>query len=394
MSITLFSVLTTVICSGILAAALCILKRLRVFRGKSYINASILLYIAALLRLLLPFEFFFTRSCGFPAVCNPLREVMIYPVYGDSINIEGFFSFAWLLLSAVLLLRYLYHYKRVRDYVHGMEMPESEKDRAFLREIAAAYGAGLELCFRRSTQIAVPLCFGILHPNIILPKTDYSEEELRCIIAHECHHILRGDLLLKQLANLLCCLYWWNPLPFFLRNGLEESLELRCDLSVTEKMNRAEKTVYMRTLLRELKLSGERAERRKDLSERAVYCTALIGKRDRRSIRERFSMIAGASENTMKRRGFGYTFLAMLTALLLIAASYAIVFQSYYQSPEWDGGEKVLSSRDLILGRDENEMEYLQIKGEDTKYYISEETMRKLKADNALPKETERREQT
>lgn len=39
-------------------------------------------------------------------------------------------------------------------------------------------------------------------------------------------------------------------------------------------------------------------------------------------------------------------------------------------------------------------MEYFQIKGEDTKYYISEETMRKLKADNALPKETERREQT
>ena len=74
MSITLFSVLTTVICSGILAAVLCILKRLRVFRRKSYINASILLYIAALLRLLLPFEFFFTRSCGFPAVCNPLRS--------------------------------------------------------------------------------------------------------------------------------------------------------------------------------------------------------------------------------------------------------------------------------------------------------------------------------
>ena len=95
MSITLFSVLTTVICSGILTAVLCILKRLRVFRGKSYINVSILLYIAALLRLLLPFEFFFTRSCGFPAVCNPLREVMIYPVYGDSINIEGFFSFVW-----------------------------------------------------------------------------------------------------------------------------------------------------------------------------------------------------------------------------------------------------------------------------------------------------------
>lgn len=88
MSITPFSVLTTVICSGILAVVLCILKRLRVFRGKSYINASILLYIAALLRLLLPFEFFFIRSCGFPAVCNPLREVMIYPVYGDSINKE------------------------------------------------------------------------------------------------------------------------------------------------------------------------------------------------------------------------------------------------------------------------------------------------------------------
>ncbi len=97
----------------------------------------------------------------------------------------------------------------------------------------------------------IPSAFvsGILHPRIYLPS-ETPMEERRYIIAHERHHIHRGDHIWKLLAYLALCLHWFNPLvwlAFFLAG---KDMEMSCDEAVIRKLGDHIRADYAQTLLR------------------------------------------------------------------------------------------------------------------------------------------------
>jgi len=88
-----------------------------------------------------------------------------------------------------------------------------------------------------STLVEVPTVIGWLKPIILLPAsalTGLSSEQLDAILAHELAHIQRMDWASHMLSRLVLCLYWFNPVNWWLHNKFVEDSEKACDQIVID----------------------------------------------------------------------------------------------------------------------------------------------------------------
>lgn len=82
-----------------------------------------------------------------------------------------------------------------------------------------------------SDSIAAPVTCGVFRPDIVLPKdwTEWSQEKLQAVIAHERAHIDRRDTLIGLIADVNRAVFWWHPLAWWLRRTLATTAEQACD---------------------------------------------------------------------------------------------------------------------------------------------------------------------
>lgn len=100
-----------------------------------------------------------------------------------------------------------------------------------------------------SDSIATPFVMGVIAPKIYLPS-DTPKAERQFIIAHERHHLHRGDPLWKLLGYLALCVHWFNPLvwlAFFLGG---KDMEMSCDEAVLNCLGEDIRADYSQALLR------------------------------------------------------------------------------------------------------------------------------------------------
>ncbi|MEG2337986.1 MAG: M56 family metallopeptidase [Clostridium sp.] len=103
--------------------------------------------------------------------------------------------------------------------------------------------------------ISTPLIFGILNPLIIIPRRDYSEDEIRLIFKHELVHYRRWDNLFKLMLNLVKVIHWFNPTVYVLSNMFNLYCEISCDEEVVETLSIGRKKEYAMALLNSVKSS-------------------------------------------------------------------------------------------------------------------------------------------
>lgn len=63
-------------------------------------------------------------------------------------------------------------------------------------------------------QISMPLCFGLFHKKIVIPKNlldEVEEGEFEAILAHELHHLKWNDGVVRIVNALVFSLFWWIP---------------------------------------------------------------------------------------------------------------------------------------------------------------------------------------
>ena len=111
---------------------------------------------------------------------------------------------------------------------------EPETDARVLASAAiAAREQGLRQSPRlsRSPQLATPIAFGWLRPEICLPMRvgELGDPSLRAMLAHEIAHLRRGDPAWMWLAAGLQALFPWQVLLFVVRRRWSRLVELRCD---------------------------------------------------------------------------------------------------------------------------------------------------------------------
>lgn len=98
-------------------------------------------------------------------------------------------------------------------------------------------------------RISSPFVMGIFRPRIYLPSSTPMEER-RFIVAHERHHIRRGDPVWKLLGYCALCLHWFNPLVWLAFCLAGKDMEMSCDEAVIKRLGEHIRANYSQALLR------------------------------------------------------------------------------------------------------------------------------------------------
>jgi Tol biopolymer transport system component/beta-lactamase regulating signal transducer with metallopeptidase domain len=132
-----------------------------------------------------------------------------------------------LLVTAPLLAGAL----SLRRIARGSPPPAEASWTALLHRLTAELGLRRPVTLRESPQVSVPMTWGILHPLVLLPthSHDWSPERRRLVLLHELAHIQRADCLTQLLAQLVCALYWFNPLTWLAARQLRVERERASD---------------------------------------------------------------------------------------------------------------------------------------------------------------------
>ncbi|MBV9265465.1 MAG: M56 family metallopeptidase [Acidobacteriaceae bacterium] len=136
---------------------------------------------------------------------------------GDS-NIFAWVRFVWLIGAALVLFRFVAGIVYL-TWMSRRARPEN-------------YGGVLV----RVTDISAPLVWGWTHPLVLVPMSfpSWPERRRQMALCHERAHVTRGDLWTGLLAVAAQCLYWYNPLVWWLSSRLREQQELACDERVLD----------------------------------------------------------------------------------------------------------------------------------------------------------------
>ena len=139
-------------------------------------------------------------------------------------------SFVWAAGAIILFLGQISAfmiYKR-RIIRHGFRLTDGPAFEAFmsLRGEMSLGGRLVPIC---SPAAQTPMIMGYLRPIMVLPREDYSPEQMRFIIKHELVHFRRRDIWVKLLMAAAVSLHWFNPLVWIMRRRADLDMELSAD---------------------------------------------------------------------------------------------------------------------------------------------------------------------
>lgn len=81
-------------------------------------------------------------------------------------------------------------------------------------------------------DVSVPISLGVIRPIILIPIRLFetlSPAEMQMIVAHELHHIQRGDHLFKIISLIIEGIWFFSPVTYILGRRFEIDMEISCD---------------------------------------------------------------------------------------------------------------------------------------------------------------------
>ena len=329
MNVSVFSLLMSVLWSSLIILVAHLLRRKAFFLRRVGAPVLVVFYLLSVGRMVLPVEFPFSREV-------PLRSWFSTAVQAVCIEEHQLGDFGWTWAQAacvcwaavgiILLLWFSFRYWRaVRRMTQSLARDPLAEE--ILQSIRKESKRSLKVQVFRSERASTPMGVGIFRREIILPCGEIPAQELEYILRHEYTHFLHGDLWVKLLTQVYCCLFWWNPLVYLLRRDLPQILEIRCDMAVTKDYTVSQKAEYLQTIVNSLKRMGKE----RDTSRQFLVSARLLASEDSLSLVERFRLISGGQE---PRRLMAASLVT--GALCLLFVSYLFIFQSAYDPPEDD----------------------------------------------------------
>ena len=117
------------------------------------------------------------------------------------------------------------------------------------RALKEAWTGGLDV--RSTASLQVPATFG---STVLLPLdfADWTHDKLAAVIAHERSHVLERDCYLLWLSRLNTCLFWFNPMAWWLYQKIADLAEITSDEAALSTVNN--RPAYAEILLEFAKL--------------------------------------------------------------------------------------------------------------------------------------------
>jgi beta-lactamase regulating signal transducer with metallopeptidase domain len=137
----------------------------------------------------------------------------------------------WLIGVLLVLTRFVVGTLRVRGLVRAATPLTDSSWSGLMCELSRQLKLRRFVRVLRSQQSVMPMTSGVLFPVVLLPQdaVEWSADRLRVVLLHELIHVKRRDLLTQTLAQLVCAIYWFNPLVWFAVRQLRKEQEWACD---------------------------------------------------------------------------------------------------------------------------------------------------------------------
>lgn len=292
---------------------------------------------ATLIRFLFPFELPFSVRLIMPEGISRIGVLINkarFPIGTKVFSIWHLFLLLWAvgcIIGICLFIRACKCFQRsVR--VLGVDITNKEPCHTTLEQICIERKQVNNFRVVTMPTICSPMITGLFHPVIMIPHNlSLDPKEWNFILSHETAHYYHHDLWLKLLTQLLCILYWWNPLIYAFRRQVSTMLELRTDRYVTAFSDPLEKFYYMKCLSYIMK---------HETSTLAPLSISFCITRESRLL-QRFHMI-GDSEGHKHNRRKQLLISFIIIGLYLFSTFF--IFEPHYTSPKVAESSYMLSN--------------------------------------------------
>ena len=219
------------------------------------IKGTFIIIALILIRIIFPFEFSFARTIPSDYIMVFIRDTLKNEIslFTITLIVKEFLLATWLL--GIVIHGFMAIKARIdfRHFIDRLPRKDNDKVNQILSSIMSKRHKTTPFEIICSSEISIPMLYGIINPKIIIPDIDLSTNEWEFILEHEIGHYYNYDLQTILFIQFLNVIYWWNPLIYLLNAEVDNLLEIRADAFVTKDLDEAHKIEYLSCLLSVLK---------------------------------------------------------------------------------------------------------------------------------------------
>ena len=221
-------------------------------RSKRFIlrNGTFVIYFAVgvvTIRMLLPWNFHFAANVESHKILPFLFDLLRVKIL--SVEFLTILVIIFCFGSCLRLALYFYKLVRYRHLLHQLDPLDDIRILRIFSDILEEYHCTKQILIYQVPGLSSPAISGLIHPVILLPDREYSDQDLRFIFMHELNHYLHHDLWKIFFWELVVCIYWWNPLSYMIRRLIKDTAEYANDIRLTKDRDELTRTNYMLSLL-------------------------------------------------------------------------------------------------------------------------------------------------
>lgn len=248
------------------AVIVILLLLIPLFKKSYYSKWRYFIWLVLALRLIIPFNITLPEA---PVKITPPTQVITYTVerpandYSqkyvpvNTIGLDEYKVMPVLTLTDVLaiiwifgifvflsyeIFSYMYFKRSVKRWSTNIKSPDILSS---WNEIKGTRNIAIKLC----KKVSSPMMFGFLKPTLLLPKENYTEDDLYAILKHEMTHYKRHDLWYKLILLLANAVHWFNPFVYLMVKSANRDIEISCDDEVVKNEDLLFRKAYSETIL-------------------------------------------------------------------------------------------------------------------------------------------------
>ena len=321
--------ISTIVITSIVGSFLLLLFCLAMGKGKVISKVGpgfvVTIWLLVSVRMFFPIEWGYTYSFYFERVFTGIQEFFTCEIFKGEQSIA-----VWQICLAVWILGAVFlGFCKIKDYKRSLrlfrvlpEIPRNSLAAIWEEDFIKQYPEIQELKFVKFNHTVSPFLAGLRKPLVVMPNKEFTDQELRCIVGHEVWHYRSHDIFWKIFTEVLCTVFWWNPVFLFMKKRLFHMIEIKNDRKLTEEMTSKEKSDYLDCLL----------EIVKDSCGNSFTGTVGFSKTDKKIFRQRVELIV--SPGKINR---GCQIVTGIIVAVLLFLSTAVVFEPTYPVPDTPG---------------------------------------------------------
>lgn len=288
-----------------------IMKKRRVSRG-----LILFVLMLGLIRLVFPVELRATQE---------VQEWNIYPFFQNlwkkevinEITIATIAIAIWGIGSILQFIQFISNVHKVNQMIsRGKEISKEAEQYEICSKVLAQFNYKRKTKVMVTSELSIPVSVGVFYPIILIPTEvmDFNKIEFEGIFRHELIHHLHKDVAIQRGVILLQCVFWWNPIIYYLKKSVERIIELRCDARACKSIDERERIAYLQGIVNVLKGS-----KRKSVKVGVGYVKDNSGAFLQRRFREILEPVKPLSYRT--------AFILVSVCMIIFILSYSFVIQ-------------------------------------------------------------------